>query len=161
MEKMKNNPLPVIDHDKPVLDLMLTNAEGFTIIQVANKLKRSRLDVKKSFDRLVESAHLKQGAFYNKFYSPHYDYLPECVAKRPEHYADKIKALQERTEQLEQEIKNITQHAHIGLIFDWVICGISTNSMAGTQARRKRMDAFYSFRDQIESSKKVLERVTS
>lgn len=45
--------LEVQDHDKPVLELLQSKSDGYTFLQIAQRLKRGMTDVKHSIHNLV------------------------------------------------------------------------------------------------------------
>ncbi|CAH9016592.1 hypothetical protein VP137E351_P0073 [Vibrio phage 137E35-1] len=99
----------VEDHDLPVLNLIKSKQEGFTLIQVADHLKRGRTDVKYSIERLVIGKHIKCKAATRKYYDPNFDFLPECINKRPEEYAEKFRRLEEENAKLKAEKAKLLQ----------------------------------------------------
>ena len=73
----------VEEHDQPVLDFLMSDRNGETLIQLAKRFKRSRNDVKWSIGRLKAGGHIRKSiSNYGKWYAVDCDFLEEVVAKR-------------------------------------------------------------------------------
>lgn len=99
----------VDSHDQPILDLLMVDRNEMTLIQLADHFKRARLDMRGSIERLKAGGHIKKYQPFGKWYAVNYDFSSEVIAKRPEEYADKLKALEEENAKLKAEKAKLLQ----------------------------------------------------
>lgn len=89
-------------HDQSVMDVLSERPEGFTIVQIADKLKRPRKDVKYSVHNLKIGGHVKNYPYYGRVCLVDFDFKKQVIEKRPHEYVEK---LEQRINQLERELQ--------------------------------------------------------
>ncbi len=88
-------------YDQSVLDLLQERYEGYTLIQISDRLKRSRLAVYESIVRLKISKHIHNRDGYGRLSLVEYDFSEQIASKRPDEAVSKIKSLQSKVDDLE------------------------------------------------------------
>jgi len=106
-------------HDQVLLDLLMVDRNQMTLIQIANRLKRSRLDVRGSIERLSAGGHIKKLQPYSKWCAVNYDYSCELAAKRPEEAVSEIDRLTEENKRLRDSLSGVL------FAYESVVCDVA------------------------------------